>query len=107
MAGGWGQLRDKLERRFVAGTHPPRREAGSSLTRTSKALTLVHKLDRTWPQMNAGGEMSHVVAFGALVAVPTGSGALAILWLIGIYAVLGGGHPAFYRVSDPPRGGGR
>jgi len=57
--------------------------------------------------MNAGGEMSHVVAFGALVAIRPGSGALAILWLIGIYAVLGGGHPAFCRVSDPPRGGGR
>jgi len=61
----------------------------AKLSGLPEALTLVHKLDRTWPQMNAGGEMSHVVAFRP------GSGALAILRLIGIYAVLGGSTRLF------------
>ena len=39
--------------------------------------------------LTASGALS--VLFGALVAIRPGSGALAILWLIGIYAVLGGG----------------
>ena len=39
--------------------------------------------------LTASGALS--VLFGALVAFRPGSGALAILWLIGIYAVLGGG----------------
>jgi uncharacterized membrane protein HdeD (DUF308 family) len=30
------------------------------------------------------------VAFGVLIAVNPGSGVLAILWLIGFYAILGG-----------------
>jgi uncharacterized membrane protein HdeD (DUF308 family) len=35
------------------------------------------------------------VVFGAIVALRPGSGALAILWLIGIYAILGGGARLF------------
>lgn len=38
--------------------------------------------------LTASGVLS--VVFGALVVIWPGSGALAILWLIGIYAVLGG-----------------
>ena len=45
------------------------------------------------------------VVFGAVVAIWPGTGALAILWLIGIYAILGGGMRLFaayqiYRVRN-------
>ena len=43
--------------------------------------------------LTASGVLS--VVFGALVAGRPGAGALAILWLIGVYAVLGGGTRLF------------
>jgi len=47
--------------------------------------------------------MSHVVAFGALVAIRPGSGALAILWLIGICVELGGGTRLLPRIRSAAR----
>ena len=51
------------------------------------ALELAGQLDGDW-MLGLSGALS--VAFGTLVAIYPRSGALAIIWIIGLYAILGG-----------------
>lgn len=54
---------------------------------TVAAIELAGRLDGDW-MLGLSGALS--VAFGTLVAIYPRSGALAIIWIIGLYAVLGG-----------------